>query len=131
MRKTLLIAFAMMLIHLCQAQEAKTNTSKAQIKFKETVHQFDTLTQGEEAVCWFEFTNEGTEPLLITSAFSSCGCTVPEWSKEPILPKQHGKIKVWYNTNKIGDFNKAVVVKTNSACDKNAVLRIKGVVGIR
>ncbi|MCF0199808.1 MAG: DUF1573 domain-containing protein [Bacteroidales bacterium] len=124
MKKILLMALACMLISVGQAQEA----DKAQIKFAETIHHFDTLVQGDEAVCWFEFANEGTEPLLVTSAFSSCGCTVPEWSKEPIAPKQHGRIKVWYNTNKTGDFNKAVVVKTNSATEKNVVLRIKGVV---
>lgn len=63
---------------------------------------------------YFFFVNAGSEPLLITSAFSSCGCVVPEFPKQPILPGEKSSIKVRYNTNIVGDFTKVIVVKSNA-----------------
>lgn len=128
MQKMLLLVVTLFLSAYVIAQQSNKFTSHAQIEFIETVYNFDTINQGEEALCWFNFTNKGAEPLLITSAFSSCGCTIPEWPKEPIPPKGKGKIKVWYNTSKMGNFTKVIVVKSNSATDGKAILRIKGVV---
>ena len=98
------------------------------IAFEETIFNFDTIMQDSDGEHIFEFTNEGKAPLLITSAFSSCGCVVPEWSKEPIAPNAKSSIKVKYNTSKLGHFTKVIVVKSNDPISPKTVLRINGVV---
>ena len=100
----------------------------AVIAFSSTTFCYDTIPRGSDGECAFEFTNVGDEPLVITSAFSSCGCTVPSWPQEPILPNQKGVIRVRYNTDKTGGFSKAIVVKSNSTDNAKAILRINGVV---
>ncbi len=61
----------------------------------------------------WKFKNTGKEPLLITNAQGSCGCTVPSFPKEPIMPGATGEIKINYDTNRQGDFTKTVTVFTN------------------
>ena len=98
------------------------------INFSTLEHNFDTIVKNSDGCCSFEFFNDGTEPLIITSAFSSCGCTVPSWSQKPILPGEKGTIGVKYNTEKEGDFQKLIIVKSNSVEKPKSILRIKGVV---
>lgn len=118
----LLILFLLSLIAKISAQ------SDAKIEFINATHDFDTIKQKSVAKYCFEFTNVGNSPLIITSVFSSCGCTVVSYPKEPIQPKKTDKIYVEYNTNKLGSFQKAVIVKSNSEGNEKHVLRIKGFV---
>ena len=76
----------------------------------------------------FKFTNTGTAPLVIESAQGSCGCTVPTFPKEPIMPGASNVIKVKYDTNRVGQFTKNVTLTTNDAdaSKKTVVLTIKG-----
>jgi len=64
------------------------------MKFTEYSHDFGNVGKGSENTHVFKFTNTGEAPLNITNARSTCGCTVPEWPKEPILPGEGGEIKV-------------------------------------
>lgn len=98
------------------------------IAFEETIFDFDTIMQNSDGEHVFWFANDGNAPLLITSAFSSCGCVDPEWSKEPIAPNAKSSIKVKYNTSKLGHFTKVIVVKSNDPESPKTVLRINGVV---
>ena len=125
MKKTIIIA---MIILAATLQMSGQEAAAPKIVFEETVFNFDTIMQNGSAEHVFFFANEGDAPLLITSAFSSCGCVVPEWPKEPIAPKAGGSIRVKYNTSKAGPFTKVVVVKTNDAEAPKTVLRINGVV---
>jgi hypothetical protein len=68
----------------------------------------------------FHFKNTGNEPLMITNAKGSCGCTVPEWPKEPIRPGQSGVIKIKYDTSRSGPIAKTVTVTTNEVESKDA-----------
>lgn len=68
----------------------------------------------------FVFKNTGTEPLLITNAKGSCGCTVPDWPKEPIRPGGTGIIKIKYDTKRAGAISKTVTVTTNEVESKDA-----------
>lgn len=68
----------------------------------------------------FVFKNTGNEPLLITNAKGSCGCTVPEWPKEPIRPGQTGVIKIKYDTSRSGPISKTVTITTNEVEGKDA-----------
>lgn len=109
-------------------QMSGQETAAPKISFEETFFSFDTVMQdgnGEHVFC---FANEGNAPLLITSAFSSCGCVVPEWPREPIAPNESGNVKVRYNTSKTGPFTKVIVVKSNDTETPKTVLRISGVV---
>lgn len=98
------------------------------ISFETVVYNFDTIPLYGKVEHVFDFTNIGNAPLLVSSAFSSCGCVVPEWTKHPIAPQGGGCVKVIYNANKVGPFTKAVVVKSNDTCSSKTVLRIKGFV---
>lgn len=73
------------------------------------------------------FTNTGNAPLVISSATGSCGCTVPTYPKEPIMPGQKGVIKVHYDTNRLGAFNKTVTIVSNAPSGSD-ILRITGTV---
>ena len=99
-----------------------------QISFEETLFNFDTILQNSNGEHVFRFSNVGNAPLVVTSAFSSCGCVVPEWPKEPIAPGEASSIKVKYNTSKTGQFTKVIVVKSNAENTPKTILRINGVV---
>ena len=101
------------------------NPNAPVITFDKTVHDYGTVPFGGDGTCTFKFTNTGKEPLLVQQPRSSCGCTVPSWPKEPILPGNSDEIKVTYNTKKAGPINKTVTV-TSNAKNGTVVLRITG-----
>jgi hypothetical protein len=107
------------------AQPAAAPTSLADIKMDKTTHDYGNIKQGENGECEFKFTNTGKEPLVITNCQGSCGCTVPQCPKEPILPGKTGVVKVKYDTNRVGGIYKTVTV-TSNAKSGNVVLTIKG-----
>ncbi len=89
----------------------------AQVKFEQMDHNFGVIKEeGGPANFNFKFNNTGNAPLVIQHVEASCGCTTPEWSKEPILPGKGGFIKVSYNPEqRPGVFNKSITVTSNSA----------------
>lgn len=103
--------------------------SGAKIEFKKEVHDYGTVKYGGDGECTFEFTNTGNEPLIISNAKGSCGCTVPAWPKEPIAPGAKGVISVKYDTKRPGAIAKSVTISSNAVNDPNKVIRIKGTVG--
>ncbi|MDR0973767.1 MAG: DUF1573 domain-containing protein [Prevotellaceae bacterium] len=88
----------------------------ADIKFTETTIDVGTFPENKTVEAVFNFTNTGSAPLVIHQAIASCGCTIPEFSKEPILPGKSGTIKVTYDgTGKLpGKFQKSVTLRTNA-----------------
>lgn len=132
MRKLLLtFGLAALTVFSIQAQESKTdnavisNPNAAVMTFDTDVIDYGTIEQGADGVREFKFKNTGKEPLIISNATGSCGCTVPTWSKEPILPGKTGVISVKYDTKRLGAINKSVTV-TSNASEATKVLRIKG-----
>lgn len=101
--------------------------AKADIKFDKTTHDFGTMPVDTGAVaCTFTFTNVGDAPLVIHQAWASCGCTVPEYTQEPVLPGKTGTINVTYKGNGLsGHFQKSVTVYTNGKTD-TVRLYVKG-----
>lgn len=71
------------------------------------------------------FSNTGTEPLVIKNARGSCGCTVPIWPKEPIMPGESEVIEIRYDTKRLGSFSKTVKITTNAG-DDPIVLKVHG-----
>lgn len=101
------------------------NPNAPEIKFENLVYDYGTIVQDANGDCEFKFTNTGKEPLILTSVTSSCGCTTPYWSKEPILPNKSDVIKVHYATNRIGVIAKQITVISN-ASNSTVTLNIKG-----
>ncbi|MDN3585253.1 DUF1573 domain-containing protein [Pedobacter aquatilis] len=85
------------------------------IKFEQEIYDFEKIQEGESAAHEFKFTNTGKSPLIISNATATCGCTVPETPKEPILPGKEGVIKVVFNSvGKVGMQDKVVTVTSNA-----------------
>jgi len=103
----------------------KYEAKVAVIKFKTKVIDYGTIEQNSDGTRFFSFTNEGDAPLLITKVKTSCGCTVPSYSKVPILPGDSGEVEIKYNTNKLGAFTKTITVISNAE-GGNKILKIKG-----
>jgi hypothetical protein len=98
------------------------------LKFETESHDFGTLAEGPVATYSFKLTNTGTAPVVISRAMASCGCTTPEWSKDPIKPGATSEIKVGYNTSgRPGAFKKTITV-TSNAENSTVILRINGTV---
>jgi archaellum component FlaF (FlaF/FlaG flagellin family) len=93
--------------------------------FDKTTFEFTDLTQGVPGTASFNLKNDGNEPLIISSANASCGCTNLTYSKDPILPGKSISISATYNAAAAGPFTKTVTVRTN-ASDQPVVLMIKG-----
>lgn len=100
-------------------------TDGAQMEFEITTVDYGTIEQGSDPYRFFNFTNTGNAPLVITNAKGSCGCTVPTYPKEPVPPGESGQIKVRYDTNRVGPFTKRVTLTTNVG-EEPIVLTIKG-----
>ncbi|MEO1258140.1 MAG: DUF1573 domain-containing protein [Bacteroidota bacterium] len=93
--------------------------------FEQTEVDYGTIEQGSDPLRVFKFTNNGDEPLIISKAKGSCGCTVPKYPQEPILPGETAEIEVRYDTNRIGPFQKSVTLTTNES-NPTHQLKIKG-----
>ena len=105
---------------ICSMASAQDQKKQAEIKFDETIHHFGEFSQqNAKQTCTFTFTNVGEEPLVITQAVASCGCTVPKYPKEPIQPGEKGMIEVSYNGKgkTPGFFKKSITVRTNGAVE--------------
>ena len=122
MKKLLFIAAAYILSAGAMAQTSKPDDFA---KFNTDKHDFGKIKQNVPAVYTFEITNKSNKPLVIENAHATCGCTVPEYQKEPILPGKSGKIKVQYNAANGGRFDKAVNVKL-AGVDEEKILAITG-----
>jgi hypothetical protein len=85
------------------------------ISFKSETYDFGTIEEGPAAEHVFTFTNTGKEPILIQRVQPSCGCTTPDWTKDPIAPGKSGMIKASYGTQgRPGPFEKTMTVFTNA-----------------
>ncbi len=133
MKKIILVLTATVFTFLAvnaQTTTNKTQTSNANspvIKFDTTLHDFGTIIKRTDpAKCEFKFTNTGKEPLILSDVKSSCGCTIPSWTKAPVLPGKTGVITVSYTkTNIVATIDKQITVFSN-AKNGNIILTIKG-----
>lgn len=111
MKKISLLLIAMVIsVGFAMAQQ-KTGAAK----FVSLVHNFGKVAEEVNSVtCEFEFTNTSKKPLLIQDIRTSCGCTTPAYTKEPVLPGKKGTIKITYSTvGRVGSFDKRITVFTN------------------
>jgi hypothetical protein len=99
-----------------------------EIKFDALDVNYGNIERGADGVRNFKFTNTGKAPLIISDAKGSCGCTVPTYPKEPIMPGESAEIKVKYDTNRIGAFTKYVTLTTNATNETSTKLKIHGTI---
>jgi hypothetical protein len=97
-----------------------------EIAFETEVIDYGTIEKAANGVRKFQFKNTGDAPLVITNAQKSCGCTVPQWPKEPIMPGESGIIEVKYDTKRVGAFTKYVTVTSNAKNNSTVRLKIQG-----
>jgi hypothetical protein len=98
------------------------------ISFDKTTFDYGNVKAGSDGHRFFTVKNTGDKPLIISEVKPACGCTTPEWSKDPILPGKSAQIKVGYNTGIKGAFNKLIEVYSNDPANNRSVLYIKGTV---
>lgn len=131
MKKTILSIGLMVCVALgVKAQETSTpaiNPNAPKFKFETELLDYGTVEHNADGNREFKFTNVGKEPLIISNAVGSCGCTTPNWPKEPIKPGASAVIKVKYATDRIGAFEKTITI-TSNAETPSKVIKIKGVV---
>jgi len=107
------------------AKEAPDTKNLGVLTFETDEIDYGTVQQNDNGERTFKFTNTGKSPIIISNVKTSCGCTVPQYTKTPILPGESSEIKVKYATSRLGAFKKTITVISN-ASENNKVLRIKG-----
>ena len=141
MKKIFYLAIACALFTVCNAQEStSTQNSKDApagklasfekedtFTFEKIEHDFGKISESNGDVeCEFVFKNIGEVPLVVTNVTASCGCTAPDWSKEPVAPGEQGFIKVKFSPKgRSGNFSKLLAVYTNGSPARKS-LKIKG-----
>lgn len=111
-----------------EQRDAVINLGSAIIEFDKKEFDFGTIKQGEVVEGTFLVSNKGKTDLIITSAKASCGCTVPEWPKDPIKPGESSEIKFKFDSKgKKGKQNKSITIKANTE-NVTDILRIKGTI---
>lgn len=96
------------------------------ITFNTTTLDYGTVKQNSDGNRVFTVKNTGNKPLIISSVKPACGCTTPDFSKDPIMPGKTGQIKVHYNTATLGSFQKLIEVFSNDPESSRSVIYIKG-----
>jgi hypothetical protein len=118
--------FILSLVLVSGIAMGQTVQPKEVLGIKETQFDFGTVPQGKPVFHYFEVFNTGDAPLKIENVQTSCGCTTPEWSKDPIPAGGSAKIKVGYNAAAEGHFEKYITVQYNGSATKQ--ITIKGIV---
>ena len=112
-------------LEVAKERDSEIKMGGPRFKFDKTEHDFGTINEGDVVETVFSFTNVGKSELIITSAKGSCGCTVPEWPKEPIMPGEAGEIKVKFNSYRKPNLQqKQITLRTNTEGGKE-VLKIR------
>ena len=123
MKKLFTLLFA---IATAVVLNAQTTAAPEVISVKETEFNFGTIPQGKPVYHFFEVINTGKDPMVISNVQTSCGCTTPEWSKEPIAPGGTSKVRVGYNAAAEGHFDKTITIMYNQNLSKQ--VKITGTV---
>jgi len=104
-------------------QQGIALTQGAEITFDKSTHDYGQIEKSANGECVFVFTNTGNQPLKITNAKGSCGCTVPSWRKKDgssiWAPGESGEIRVRYDTKRVGVINKSVTIQSNAMNSDN------------
>ena len=112
-------------IGYAQNDDAAPTADGPIMSFETMTVDYGTIEEGADPLRKVKFTNTGTQPLIIKNARGSCGCTVPTWPKEPIMPGESSDIEVRYDTRRVGKISKTIRITTNEGGDAH-VLKVVG-----
>ncbi len=101
---------------MCRQQTQATHfTDSTTVQMIDSAYNFGKVTDGEKVEYSYRFRNTGKNPLIVSSAIASCGCTVPEKPEEPIKPGETGFLKVVFNSKgRVGPVHKEITVTSNA-----------------
>jgi len=129
MNRTIISLAILLLIGLhsfAQTKGAKPADPMAPtMSFDKLEYEYGTLYQNADGECYFAYSNKGKSPLILSRVRSSCGCTIPRWSRMPLNPGQSDTIRVRYDTKRLGSFHKSITILSNAGSG-SIVLKIKG-----
>ena len=104
------------------AESSSEKSGMPEFNFEKELHDFGQLVDGEKVSYSFKFTNSGDAPLIISNAKGSCGCTVPNWSRDPIAPGESGSIDVTFNSSgRSGKINKEITLTANTNPNRKVI----------
>ncbi len=112
-------------LELAKERDKEIKIGGPKLKFDKTEHDFGVINEGEIVETVFSFTNSGKSELIITSAKGSCGCTVPEWPKEPIMPGEEGQIKVKFDSDRKPNLQQKQITLVTNTDQGKEILKIK------
>lgn len=122
--KTIMLLICFIISISMHAQESKS-TDLGVFSFDLEEIDYGTINQHDNGNRTFTFTNRGRAPIIIADVKTTCGCTVPTFTKKPIIPGETGEISISYATNRLGVFSKSVTIISN-ASEQNKKIKIKG-----
>lgn len=126
MKRTVLLSFLLTFFAFVafaqDTETAESNEPKPQIKFDAEEFDFGDIKQGDIVTHVFKFTNNGEYPLVLQNVRTTCGCTVPEWPREPIAPGETSEIKATFNSaGKMGAQRKVITIISNAVNSRTTV----------
>jgi hypothetical protein len=110
----------------CEVNGQPTSFGEADLQVDKEVHDYGQIEQFANGECFFEITNRGDQPLIISKCDKTCGCTIPKCDPTPIPTGETSIITVTYDTKRIGPFTKSVKVHSNDPDEPVKILKIKG-----
>lgn len=117
-KATILLVIAMVSTTFFSFNQAPQTPKGPAIAFETLIYDFGAIQfsqpRSNAGKCDFKFTNSGDEPLIITGVRADCGCTTPNYTQEPVLPGESGKITVQYDNSRVGYFSKGITVTSNA-----------------
>jgi hypothetical protein len=131
MKRTFLLTLAIFSLAFARAQNATEAVAVDQkptevLQIRDLEHDFGKIPQGKPVYYFFEISNTGMVPLKLENVQASCGCTTPEWNKDPIPAGGTDKIRVGYNAANEGNFEKTITITYNGGMTRQ--IKIKGTV---
>ncbi len=144
MKKLLFAAVAAALLMACNNTTNKEGASNdslgndvesvhtlgnGRIVFEQTEFDFGSIKEGEVVEHTFKFKNEGTEPVILAQVTATCGCTTPDYTKDPILPGKEGEVKVSFNSAGHPGVQQKFVTISSNAENPVTTVQLKGTVG--
>lgn len=126
MPRTILLASFLQLSLFGLGQQVKVTHKGPYAEMDKMIHDYGTIAKGADGICHFTVTNTGDAPLVISDCLSNCGCTVPVCPKEAIAPGAKARVKVEYDTQRVGRINRSVTMMTNATNARQLQVLIKG-----
>ncbi len=115
-------AFAIFLFSFTLVATHAQQSAADPLQVAEAEYNFGAVPQGKPVYHDFVVRNTGSKPLVLTDVHASCGCTTPEWKKDPVAPGSTATIKVGFNAASEGNFNKSITIQYNESLQKQLLI---------